>query len=277
MLEEFGQPDIWDPETPFPWAEIDLIFVCTPPTSRGLLEEQAVANDVPFFVEKPIALHSSQLENLRSALATRPVVNAVGYMNRYRASVQRLKTSIEADRTIAMSAQWTNSTYKVPWWGDKRSSGGPVNEQATHFVDLARFLFGEIAAVSALTQPHYEHRDLVGTAAINLQFANGLVGSMLYSCQAEYKSIAFRAQTMNDEHLLEGWELADRNERHHSGNKNEIFEIETNAFVDAVLGEQDKVLSDVADAIHTQVVMDSIAEAISSGEVVLVPSVEADD
>jgi|TARA_B100000809_G_C15113670_1_gene521579 predicted dehydrogenase len=33
------------------------------------------------------------------------------------------------------------------WWREKAKSGGQVHEQATHGIDLARYLFGEAKTV----------------------------------------------------------------------------------------------------------------------------------
>src|SRR4051812_15358679 len=65
-------------------SELDVLFECTPPAARGGVQEKAIAAGVALFVEKPIGLDAQQCLPLLELLDKRPVVNAAGYMNRYR-------------------------------------------------------------------------------------------------------------------------------------------------------------------------------------------------
>ena len=80
-----------------------------------------------------------------------PLITSVGYMLRYHDMVDHLRDRlIESEKQgrppcvflgrYAAAYQYILS----PAFWDRRLSGGPIIEQATHFVDLARYLLGEI-------------------------------------------------------------------------------------------------------------------------------------
>ena len=210
-------------------------------------------------------------KQIQEALASKPVLNAVGYMNRYRKSVQTIKQHLAGKSTLGMSADWLVGMYGVPWWSQKSGSGGPINEQATHIVDLARYLVGEIAAVQAIAQPIPDHPDLIGSAAINLRFANGQSCSMLYSCLANEKMIRLHVYTKDSDYVLSGWDfhlVGDDSTRVKYEERNQIFEVEVAAFLNAVsTSSNDGLLCSFEDALATQRVVDTIHRAVESGGV----------
>ena len=154
-------------------GELDALFLCTPPADRGLAVA-AVEAGVRLLVEKPLALSAEDAAPLIAALARRPIPTAVGYMNRYRPSVERARTAVSG-QLMGIVGRWVCGRYGVPWWGDPARSGGPFNEQLTHLVDLCRYLGGEIREVQAMTEGS-------GTAALTLRLDNGAPCALCYSC-----------------------------------------------------------------------------------------------
>lgn len=255
--------------TQLDWPSLDAVFICTPPSERGTVELAAIEHGVPFLVEKPAGLSAESVADIKQALAIKPVLTAVGYMNRYRKSVQRVQSWAQQQDVLGMSMDWLVGMYGVPWWSKKDGSGGPVNEQATHLVDLARYLVGEIESVQAMGKPIPTHPELIGSASINLQFTGGQVCSMLYSCLAQEKMIGLHVYSQTDALALTGWDFrleGDESTYVEYENRNQIFYTETHAFLKAVAGGTNEgVLSSFDDALKTQQVVDAIHRAIESG------------
>jgi len=251
------------------WSVLDAIFICTPPAARGEVELMAIENGVPFLVEKPAGLSAAAVQDIEQALQERPTINAVGYMNRYRKSVQTVRQQIANTKILGMSADWLVGMYGVPWWADKSGSGGPVNEQATHLVDLARYLVGEIESVQATSVSIPNKPELIGTAAINLRFENGQLGSILYSCRASEKMIRFHVYMEDRDAVLTGWDFhlaGDDSTIVEYANRNEIFSTEVNAFLRSVSASDSRaILCDFQEAMATQRVVDAIHRAVVSG------------
>jgi myo-inositol 2-dehydrogenase / D-chiro-inositol 1-dehydrogenase len=243
-------------------SRLDVLFVCTPPALRGATEGAAIAAGVSLFLEKPIGLNAEQCLDLLRALEERPIINAVGYMNRYRDSVLCARQQIQAAFPIAIAFQWFSARYGVPWWLDLNQSGGPVNEQCTHYIDLCRFFCGEISEAQALVRPLIGAPGAEGTVAINLRLENGLIGSGLYSCEASHKQMAFEVFLPDRSVRLEGWDLRMTEE----SRTEDIFVKEVSAFFKAVQsGDASTIQSDIASALKTQSVVDAVRRAMKSG------------
>jgi myo-inositol 2-dehydrogenase/D-chiro-inositol 1-dehydrogenase len=243
-------------------SRLDVLFVCTPPALRGAAERAAIAAGVSLFVEKPIGLNAEQCLDLLEALEDRPVINAAGYMNRYRDSVLRARQQIHAAHPIGVAFQWFAARYGVPWWLDLNQSGGPINEQCTHYIDLCRFFCGEISEAQALVRPLTDALGAEGTVAITLRFENGLIGSGLYSCEASQKQMAFEVFLPDRSIRLEGWDLRMSGE----AQTEDIFVKEVAGFFKAVRsGDPSAVQSDIASALKTQSVIDAVRRAMKSG------------
>lgn len=254
-------------------SRLDALFICTPPVHRGPLELAAAELGVALFLEKPAALNAAQLAPLQQRVAQRGVHTAVGYMNRYRTGVQAAAARIAQQEVIGFNAHWVNGIYKVPWWRQPGQSGGSVNEQATHFVDLARLLIGEPIQVQATAQTHPEHPQIVGSASLNFTFHNDVVGSFFYSCQADYKSMAFRLLTTREAFCFEGWDLTPSSPEplraEPPSDRNQIFQQETHCFLQAVAQDNPSLIRcTLAEALRTQRVMDAVDRALQSGQAI---------
>lgn len=243
--------------------KIDALFICIPPYYRGRLEIQAIDSGVPFFVEKPIGVTAEQVRNILERLDSRNVMNAVGYMNRYRNSVLHAQKVLAGQDLIGIAAHWIGRKYGVPWWSVPELSGGPFNEQATHLIDLLRFLAGSVEILHAVASSSEDETTVLTTVRLN---GRGL-GSLLYSCEAREKDILIAVETSQGVLELRGWDLElVRNTLDGSLPEPEskpIFEKETHAFLSAVgTGNPGLILADFRDAFQTQVAMDTAVRMI---------------
>jgi myo-inositol 2-dehydrogenase / D-chiro-inositol 1-dehydrogenase len=246
------------------WAAIDAAIVSTPPSARVPVVTAALRAGVPTLMEKPIGPNAAAVEEIAEALRERRVLTAVGYMNRYRASVQRLRAELDGERVFAIACRWMASAYRKPWWFQADGSGGPLNDYATHLIDLCRYLVGEIDEVGALA---YEDEEvcMAASAAVSLRFAGGACGSLLYSCLGEKKDISLDIFFRGGSARLEGWNF--RRPGEGVGDREDIFIRETEIFLQAATGSGHVApLSDFEDALRTQRVVDSIGRAVRTGQ-----------
>ena len=167
---------------------MDGVFVCVPPSYRGPVELQCLANSIPLFVEKPIGLSVKHIVPLLEQAKRVGVVNAVGYMNRYRNSIRLAKKVLSSRKVLGISCVWVGKRYRVPWWIEPNLSGGPFNEQATHVLDLCRFLLGEIESVTALAAPVATAGDPEFGVAVAMRFIDGPVGTYFIAVKREKRT-----------------------------------------------------------------------------------------
>ncbi|MCB1053520.1 MAG: hypothetical protein KDC71_23155, partial [Acidobacteria bacterium] len=196
----------------------------------------------------------------------RPLIHAVGYMNRYRKSVALLKEHLAQTPMLGLSAHWVNAAYGVPWWSQKACSGGPLNEQAAHFVDLAQIVGGPIREVQVLSQLAGDS-GAIGAASIQFRFMGNKTGQMFYSCMAQEKQIGFRVFTQTGELNLSGWDLQPQFAPcEPDPHRYAIFETETAIFLGAVLKQDGSAIRcRFEDAYSTQRVLEAIGRASQSG------------
>jgi myo-inositol 2-dehydrogenase/D-chiro-inositol 1-dehydrogenase len=251
------------------WDRLGAVFLCTPPHARTAVAVAAIQRGIPVFIEKPVALSAEQCAPILQALRVRPVLTAVGYMNRYRASVQRARQALAGRTILGAACHWVGGVYRVPWWRQRDLSGGPINEQATHIVDLARYLIGEIAEVHGIMDPPRTPSELVHSAAFHVRFAAGPLGTMFYSCMSNTKMITFEVFTPDFPVQLAGWDfqlVADGTDvppPPPDPTRQTIFHDEVAAFLDDVTTtSRRRVLCDFEDAVRTQQVVDDLVRSL---------------
>jgi myo-inositol 2-dehydrogenase / D-chiro-inositol 1-dehydrogenase len=245
-------------------ASPDAVFICTPPSTRTALELLAIESRIALFVEKPIGVGAEHAESVLSRLEASGIVNAVGYHNRCRTSVEHARRVLKGRTILALCVYWVGRKYLVPWWAQADESGGPINEQATHIVDLCRHLCGEIASVTGAIGSVNGEPDEASSAAVTLRFTSGAFGSFFYSCEATTgKQIGIRIITPAGGITLSDWDLTlTHNDIDGSGVSaavDDIFARETKRFLDAVsTRDPSAVACNYADAWATQRVVDRI-------------------
>jgi predicted dehydrogenase len=237
------------------WEELDAVFICTPPTSHVDAAAAATRTGTPFLVEKPLAPSAPAADELVRAVRERGLLSAVGYMNRYRQSVARLRERVELSPIFAISCAWVARPYAKPWWTEP-ATGGALNDYATHLVDLCRFLAGEVAEVAAFGSSDR-------SAAI-LQFETGVCAALVTSSRGTGRHVAVDVFHAGGEERLEGWDL--RPSLDPESSSEDIFTRETRWFLGALSGARSSwPLSDVEDAQRTQRVVDAIARSAATG------------
>ncbi len=251
-----------------PWQDLDAVFVCTPPGARGPIERMAIEQGVPLFLEKPIGLSAQFGEELLGALSAKPVLTAVGYHNRYRPGVINLRERITEEEVLGISAHWIAGPYAKPWWMEPAQSGGPVNEQATHMIDLIRYLVPEIEEVSFVGAGNAEGTERCHSWSAHFRLTCGAPCTFIFSCKGSEKQIGINVMTRKAERRLEGWDFHDPTDPqpvHYGQNREEIFYVETQCFLDAIrTSNPGRVRCSLADAQKTQRLVDQAQRLLTS-------------
>ena len=192
-------------------------------------------------------------------------------MNRYRRSVDEARRIVRELGVLGISGHWMSSPYQVEWREHEELSGGGINDEATHLIDLFRYLVGKIVAVQALHRTASTRGDLSGTVAASLQFESGMLGTLLYSGESTVKQIGLRLHTPKGEVQLNGWDFDLRYDGRHvpgrprRSERGSVFTREVQSFVDAVRHRKPALIrSTVADAVRTQSVVDRVRESMKA-------------
>jgi predicted dehydrogenase len=243
----------------FDWSSIDAVLVCTPPRVRVEPVVLAIRAGVPVLVEKPAGSDARSVAPICVELERSGGLVAVGYTNRCRSSVRRLRQELEGEALLGINAVWVAPPYDRPWWGAAHGAG-PLNDYATHLVDLCRYFAGDVHAVSAV--------ELAGgsSGAALLELEGGASATLLYSSFGNRREIGFEVVRAEQRDRLLGWDLQREDDE-----PEDVFLRETRMFLEAVIDPaQSSELCDFSDALRTQEVVDAIARATRSGRQQLV-------
>lgn len=165
----------------FDAARLDAVFIVTPPQLHAGPSIEAARRGVALYLEKPVAFDMPDAKRIAEAVETAGILNTVGYQMRYQPTVQHAHQLLQGKPVAAVRAHWYHCIPLVESLRDKDNSGGQVVEQATHLIDLMRYLVGEIVEVDArytlMTRTPQEFHNWDGYAVL-FSYANGTVGTL---------------------------------------------------------------------------------------------------
>jgi predicted dehydrogenase len=149
MAEKFAsQQSSTDSHAAIADREVNLVVVATRHDTHAAFTCEALRAGKHVFVEKPLALNASELEQIEKAYQTAErdsgVKLMVGFNRRFSPLTQKLKALL-GDVSEPKCIIITVNAGAVPadhWTRDRRAGGGRIIGEACHFVDLARFLAG---------------------------------------------------------------------------------------------------------------------------------------
>jgi predicted dehydrogenase len=188
--KEFGGEPFTDFQAMLRETKLNAVYLCTPPLVRREPLLACAKKGIPVFCEKPAGRDERAALRLAREIKAAKGRVMVGYLFRAMPVVQRLRNAMADDVIDAVQ-----SFYGCPmggqrsWFSDKKLSGGILVDQATHNLDLMRYLFGEVKEVRGLAAnpaqkkvPGYTIEEVIG---VTLRFARGPVASHLHSWLAE--------------------------------------------------------------------------------------------
>ena len=170
-------------------ASIDAVVITTRHDSHARFVERALSAGKHVFVEKPLALTLAEVNAIESGRAHAAVGSGaplvmVGFNRRFAPHVQKMKSLLEGVREPKVIAMTVNAGALPAdhWAQDRLVGGGRIIGEGCHFIDLLRFLVGApivgFEAMSIGATPGSKVTD--DKSSINLSFADGSLGSILY-------------------------------------------------------------------------------------------------
>ena len=164
-------------------AAVNTVVIATRHGSHAALAARALKLGKNVYVEKPLALTETQLDEVAAAYAGGAGRGAhallmVGFNRRFAPHIVRMKRLLEPVRSpkaivITVNAGVLPANH---WTFDPAEGGGRIIGEGCHFIDLARHLAG--AAIRGVTAVFAAGQKDVAT--ITLSFADGSTGTIHY-------------------------------------------------------------------------------------------------
>ena len=165
---------------------IDLVVLATPSGMHPSQSIKAAQAGLHVCTEKPMATSWKDGLNMVKACKEAKVRLFVVKQNRFNSTLQLLKRQIDNGRfgdlvLVSVNVFWhrPQSYYdQAEWRGTWELDGGALMNQASHYVDLLDWLIGPVETISASIATLGRQMEAEDTAALQLKWKNGALGTM---------------------------------------------------------------------------------------------------
>lgn len=264
-------------------AELDAVYICIPPFAHGPAERACIKAGLPFFVEKPLSLDLHLAEEIAAEVEAAGLITAVGYHWRYLDTMDEARAHLAQNPAHLMQGFWIDQTPPPEWWWREDKSGGQVVEQATHIIDAARFLAGDVTEVFGMDarrdRPDFPGLTVPTATAATLRFASGAIANLGATSLLRWNhrvglhvfSDAL-AMEITDHDLMVDVGRG-RPVRHADGDP--VWR-EDRDFVEAVMGRDNRIRCPYAEALETHRVALAVTRSAQTGALVKMEGLRAD-
>lgn len=174
MANEFGAKSAYDDYRMMLEKEnLDAVFVITEAKSQAEITKECLKAGLSVFVEKPLGMNEAEAAEVAELSAKVGKHAMVGFMKRFAPSYNILKeimnNEAEFGKKVSFNGMFAITSGRPGWTDDVFLKVGGI-----HYVDLLRYLFGELVDVVGFTNSVDVQVDQI----FNMRFNSGVIGSM---------------------------------------------------------------------------------------------------
>lgn len=162
--------------------DLDAVYLSLPVFAHGQPELDVIARGLPFFVEKPVAINMDIAREIASQVAKEGLITCVGYQLRYLGSTLIARAMLRnTPLNMLVGKYWCSTGRGNPdtWLRQMNKSGGQLVEQATHTIDMMRYMGGEVETVYAMQANRVlKATDCPDVNSVSMQFKSGAIGAL---------------------------------------------------------------------------------------------------
>jgi len=181
---------------------IDAVIISLPTFLHAEIVRKAAQHGKHLFVEKPLAKHVTEGEQMLAKVRQEGVKLMIGYPLRFAKPFVSLKSCLDqgmlGDVQIALANHISTGPFSpraesahvpkpVPsWWFDKSlTGGGALIDLGCHMINLLRWYFGEVAAIHSNLGYRF-NMDFEDHATCSINFKNGTTATLNVGWFARY-------------------------------------------------------------------------------------------
>lgn len=154
--------------------DIDVVSICTPPSTHEEIFLAAVDADCHVLCEKPLALTAESARRMADAAEAAGVVTQVGYLHRYYRNYKRAMQLLSKDLIgdiVEVTVAHHSAPPSVGWYYNPSLSGGGVaRDLFPHTLDVLFEVFDATPEVTDATVRHLRDRSVEDAATVSLEF-----------------------------------------------------------------------------------------------------------
>jgi UDP-N-acetyl-2-amino-2-deoxyglucuronate dehydrogenase len=167
----------------------DIINVVSPHHLHAEMSVAALKKGFHVLVEKPMALHVSDCNAMNKAASEAGRNLWVVKQNRYNVPIRLATQALRENRLgkifiVKCDILWNRyqGYYdESPWRGKKKFEGGSLYTQASHFIDLLVWWFGDLVSASTKMETQNHSIETEDSGLSVMKFANGALGNLTWT------------------------------------------------------------------------------------------------
>lgn len=163
---------------------IDALYIVVPPFAHdGSIELKAIEKKIPFLCEKPVGLDLSVCKYVSKEIENNNLISSSGYLLRYEPLFIKIKEIINRNKISTIRICSYAYMPEVHWWRKEKLSGGMMVESGSHYIDLLRYLFGDVSSVASVTSSGLSNNNVADCDTYDsmeaiLKFQSGNIASV---------------------------------------------------------------------------------------------------
>lgn len=140
--------------------DIDVVSICAPNYLHKEIAMAAIETGKPFWIEKPMGVSAEEARTVAQAAEKAHLVTAVGFNYRHTPAIEYMRELVRGGKLgrITNVRVWLIADYNssplgpLTWRASREKAGaGVVPDLMSHGADLAQYVVGRIASVTATT------------------------------------------------------------------------------------------------------------------------------
>lgn len=162
--------------------DLQAVSICTPPPSHREITEKAASRGLHVLCEKPLAMSVAEGQAMVAAAKRANVLLLTAFCNRFYTPIAKAKQWIDAGKLGPLHHLRIRfagvELMAGTWLADPAQGGGILWESGPHYVDLFRYLVGEMKNIYAKGATLAQELPGTDTVAFMAESVDGVVGAM---------------------------------------------------------------------------------------------------
>ena len=179
--------------------QLDAVYVVTPNVYHYETLRYALSKGLNIFCEKPMVINLGHAREVMNTVKTAGVVFQVGHNRRFSPVYKKLKELISSNIKpyMVIMKMVTGELQRPAWGADPKISGGHLYDTTLHMLDMARWLFGEVAEVRCRAEANV-YSTILNDFWITLKHQSGLEVPIFSSGHASWIIPFERVEVIGD-------------------------------------------------------------------------------